>query len=230
MFDIKKVKAVLWDLDDTLYSRYDAARKTFPGMFRENLYPERSEASLEEAAEFMMTKVHHNSMIHKDAFSALLEKYPPDQPYDRDACVDYYYAHITDFAVPFSETLDVVTKLRERGIKTAIVTNISEERLDSQKKKIEVLGIEGLFDEIVYSGELGIHKPDKRIFEHAAKCLNVKTEECVFVGDDPESDAQGAKDAGMEVVWIDTWGHGNLFPDDPRIHRVQSVLEYFNVK
>ena len=34
MFDFDRIKAVLWDLDDTLYSRFDAARQTFPGMFR----------------------------------------------------------------------------------------------------------------------------------------------------------------------------------------------------
>ena len=46
MFDIAKTKAVLWDLDDTLYSRTAAARMAFPGMFRQHLYTNRSDDKL----------------------------------------------------------------------------------------------------------------------------------------------------------------------------------------
>lgn len=227
MFDVSTKKAVLFDLDDTLYSRVDAARMTFFGMLRENLYPDRSDEFIREAVGYMMTKVKHNSMIHEDTFRALLEKYPPDKPYVRAACVDYYYEHICEFAKPFPEPLAVIKKLREMGIKTAIVTNIPVERVESQRRKIAALGIADLFDAIVISGEFGIHKPDRRIFDHAAGLLGVSNGQCVFVGDDPTSDVQGALNADMEVVWIDNWNSGDIFSDDPRVHRVASVLEYF---
>ena len=77
MFDSQKTKAVLWDLDETLYSRRAAARALFPGMFKAYLYPERDDAFLNEAADYMMTRVPRNSMLHEDAFQALL-------PADRD--------------------------------------------------------------------------------------------------------------------------------------------------
>ena len=82
-------KAVLWDLDDTLYSRTAAARRMFPGMFRECLYTERSDDFIEEAVAFMMTQARCNSVTHEDAFRALLEQYPSDKPYERTACLDY---------------------------------------------------------------------------------------------------------------------------------------------
>ncbi len=227
MFDITKTKAVLWDLDDTLYSRVDAARQTFPGMFRENLYADKSDTFIHETVDFMMTKIHRNSMIHEDAFHALLEKYPADKPYIRPDCLNYYYEHISEFATPFPEQVEVIKKLRDLGIKTAIVTNISEDRLDSQRQKISALGIEPLFDVIVFSGELGIHKPDRRIFDHATNLLGVSNDQCVFVGDDPTSDVAGALNAGMEVVWIDNWEYDGSFANEPRVHRVKSVLEYF---
>lgn len=229
MFDKTKIKAVLWDLDDTLYSRVDAARQTFYGMFREHLYINRSDEFYEEAVSFMMTKVQRNSMIYEGAFQALIEKYPPDKEYNRDACVDYYYEHITEFAKPYNEQIEVIKKLRTSGIKTAIVTNIPKERIDSQKRKISVLGLEPLFDAIVISAEFGIHKPDRRIFDHAAKLVGASNEECLFVGDDPTSDVQGAINAGMEAVWIDKWEYDGSFDDEPRVHRVKSVLEYFEL-
>lgn len=227
MFDITKAKAVLWDLDDTLYSRVDAARQTFPGMFRELLYTDKSDSFIAEAVDYMMTKVYRNTMVHEDAFNALLKKYPPDKPYVHSDCVDYYYENISKFAKPFDEQIAVIKKLREMGIKTAIVTNVADDRVEFQRRKITALGIEDLFDVIVFSGELKIHKPDRRIFEHAAKLLGVSANECVYVGDNPDADVEGALNADMEAVWIDTWEYDGRYDNEPRVHRVKSVLEYF---
>lgn len=229
MFDIKKTKAVLWDLDDTLYSRKDAARLTFPGMFKKLLYTGRSDTKIEEMADFMMTKVKRNSMIHEDAFDALFEKYPSDKPYNRADCLDYYYEYISDFAKPFPDVINVIEKLKNAGIKTAIVTNITSDRLYSQRKKVMSLGIQHLFDTVIYSGEIGIHKPDRRIFDYTAKLLGVSNEQCVFVGDDPDSDVTGALNANMEAVWIDRLGDEGRFAGDFRVHRIKSVYEYFNL-
>lgn len=227
MFDITKTKAVLWDLDDTLYSRVNAARQTFRGMLRELLYIDRSDAFIDEAVDYMMTKIYRNTMIHEDTFNALLQKYPSDKPYIRSVCVDYYFENISKYAEPFEEQIEVITKLREMGIKTAIVTNVAEDRIEFQRQKISALKIESLFDVVVMSGELGIHKPDRRIFETAANLLGVSTDQCIFVGDDPNADVAGALNSDMEVVWIDNWEYDGRFSDEPKVHRVKSVKEYF---
>jgi putative hydrolase of the HAD superfamily len=230
MFDMTKTKAVLWDLDDTLYSRVDAANCVFYGMFRQLLYAGKSEEFICDAVAYMMTKVNRNTMVHPDAFAALQEKYPFDKPFSIEACQDYYYGHICEFMELFPEQLSVVKKLRKLGIKQGIITNAKELRLDSQRRKIVTLGLEPLFDVIVISGELGIHKPDRRIFDHTAELLGVKNEECLFVGDDPHSDIAGALGADMETVWLDNWStYDGSFADDPRVHRVKSVLEYFKL-
>lgn len=225
-FDFTK-KAILWDLDDTLYSRRDAVRRVFPGLFRACLYTDRSEEFINEAVSFMMTQVKRNSMTSEDYFQALLERYPADKPYNRAECLAYYYAHVRDYALPCAETVEIIKKRKKQGVKMAIVTNITPELLEHQKKKVQKLGIGDLFDVIVYSAELGIHKPDRRIFDHAAAMLGVSNEECLFVGDDPDSDVAGALSAGMEVVWLDRWGRENPFEDNPRVHRVGSVSDFF---
>ena len=224
MFDVKKYKAVLWDLDDTLYSRRASAEKVFPGMLKEHLYPSASEDFLKEAAAYMMTQVKRNTMIHEDMFQALIAKYPPELPYDRSSCVDHYYLHFPEFVEPFPETFGILDQLRSAGIKTGIITNIPNHRVAPQWAKIRALGLPEKMDVIIVSGELGIHKPDVRIFEHAANALGVKPEECVFVGDDPDTDIPGALAAGMETVWLDVWNSENRFPD---AHQVRSVTEYF---
>lgn len=228
MFDHQKTKAVLWDLDETLYSRRAAARALFPGMFKAYLYPGRDDAFLNEAADYMMTRVPRNSMLHEDAFQALLAKYPPDTPYVRSYCVDYYYAHMRRFVTPSPEPLAVVEKLNALGIRQAIVTNITPDCLESQKAKVKALGIAHLFDAVIYSAEFGAHKPDRRIFDHAAAILGVSNAQCIFVGDDPNSDIAGALNAGMEAVWLDRWEPDGRFDNEPNVHRVRSVLEYFD--
>lgn len=229
MFDPRKTKAVLWDLDETLYSRRSAARALFPGMFKAYLYPGRDDAFLNEAADYMMRKVPRNSMLHEDAFQALLAKYPPEMPYDRSRCVDYYYANMRHFVKPSPEPLETVKKLKTMGIRQAIVTNITPDLLESQKAKVQALGIAHLFDAVIYSAEFGVHKPDRRIFDQAAKLLGVSNDQCVFVGDDPTSDIAGALGAGMEAVWLDRWDDDGRFAHDPKVHRVRSVLEYFDI-
>lgn len=224
-FDFSK-KAVLWDLDDTLHSRAEAARKMFPGMFRECLYEGRSDAFIDEAADFMMTQRWRHSVTHEGAFRALLARYPSGKPYVQQECRDYYYAHIRDYVAPFPETVEIIKGLRARGIRQAIVTNITPELLEHQKKKVAALGIGPLFDAIIYSAEVGAHKPDRRIFDHAAAVLGVSNADCLFVGDDPDADIAGALNAGMEALWLSR-NDDDRFCGNPRVHRVRSAAEYF---
>ena len=105
---------------------------------------------------------------------------------------------------------------------------MSEEHICSQQRKIAALGIADLFDALVISGEIGIDKPDRRIFDHDARLLGVSCDQCVFVGDGPTADISGALGAGMEAVWLDVWKCNGELADDPRVTRVGSVLEYFS--
>ena len=227
MFDITKAKAVLWDLDDTLYSRITAARLTYPGMFRTHLYNGKDDAYIEAAADFMIDHLMRDSMIHESSFAALFEAFPPNKDFCLKDCQEYYFDHIHEFAVAGTEQVAVVKNLRSLGIKTAIVTNVAPDRLQFQRNKIDALGLAPLFDAIVMSGEVGVHKPDRRVFDHATNLLGVSNKDCVFVGDNPNADITGALNAGMEAVWIDVWGDGDRFAGNPKVHRVQSVLEYF---
>lgn len=227
MFDAAKTKAVLWDLDDTLYSRITAARLTYPGMFRTYLYEGKDDAYIEAAADFMISHLVRDSMIHETTFHALFEAFPPNKEFCLKDCQEYYFDHIHEFAVAGEEQVAVVKQLRAMGIKTAIVTNVASHRFAFQRNKIRALGLEPLFDVIVLSGEVGVHKPDRRVFDHATKLLGVDNASCVFVGDNPNADIAGALNAGMEAVWINAWNDGDLFAGNSKVHRVQSVLEYF---
>jgi len=71
-----------------------------------------------------------------------------------------------------------------------------------QLPKIEGSGLAQYFDTIIISGEVGIGKPDPRIFLHIANRLDVSPAETVMVGDSLERDILGAQQAGIRPIWL----------------------------
>jgi putative hydrolase of the HAD superfamily len=110
------------------------------------------------------------------------------------------YAH---FAQPgvwalYPEVLPVLETLRSR-YKLAIVSNF-DRRLHPV---LEHLGIRHYFDPIIISSELGIDKPDPRIFTAALTALAVTPAETIHAGDDPTQDWLAAEAAGLHAYKVD---------------------------
>ncbi|MFG1624696.1 HAD family hydrolase [Kribbella sp. NPDC049227] len=83
----------------------------------------------------------------------------------------------------------LVRRARSLGIRTALLSN-------SWGNTYPRDTWDGMFDDIVISGEVGMRKPDPEIFLLAARRLDLKPEECVFV-DDLELNVEGARALGM---------------------------------
>lgn len=73
---------------------------------------------------------------------------------------------------------------------------------DIQWDKIEALGFDKLFDAIIVAGDVGVYKPDVRVFEMLLGKLGVTSEHSLFVGDTYATDILGAHDTGMYTAWI----------------------------
>ena len=68
--------------------------------------------------------------------------------------------------------------------------------------EMRAVDIEGYFQPIIVSGDLGFRKPDKRIFEAALNGLDLPPENVLFVGNDMYRDIYGAKQFGMKTVFF----------------------------
>ena len=226
MFDFEKYKAVLWDLDDTLYNRRAAAELLFADMLKELVYPGREEAFYRQAAKDMMRLAGRENMLRNETLDGLFLIYPPEKEPDRAACNDYYLDYIHRYIKePYARQMEIVKTLRECGIKNSIVTNGKHPEV--QHRKIAVLGIAEAFDDVIVSGDVGFHKPDRRIYDLAAANLGVKNEECLFVGDSDTTDIPGAVNAGMDAVWLDILDAENIFADVPSVTKIAKIDEYF---
>ena len=72
---------------------------------------------------------------------------------------------------------------------------------DRQFEKLRRLGLLPLVDLLVTSEELGVEKPDPRLFALCAEKAGVPLGDCAFVGDSLEKDALAALRAGMAGLW-----------------------------
>ena len=69
------------------------------------------------------------------------------------------------------------------------------------QRKIDAMGIEALFDYVAISAAEGVKKPDPEIFRRTLERLGVPAHAAVHVGDNPNADIAGAKNAGLRAVW-----------------------------
>jgi putative hydrolase of the HAD superfamily len=108
---------------------------------------------------------------------------------DRSGLVERMFGGVR----PDEEMLAVLRRARAAGIRTGLVSNsMGAGRYDRS-------AFPELFDGVVISGEVGLHKPQPEIFLLGAKRAGAAPEECVFV-DDLRENCEGAEAVGMTAV------------------------------
>lgn len=93
---------------------------------------------------------------------------------------------------------DAVRRMRARGYKIGVLSNGFKE---VQYSKLSSIALSHLVDCVVLSDEIDINKPDKRFFDYALRKAGTKAEECLMVGDNPDTDVAGALESGFRAVW-----------------------------
>jgi putative hydrolase of the HAD superfamily len=105
----------------------------------------------------------------------------------------------------YADVEPALRRLRASGVPVGIISNW-DRRLEGL---LAGLGLAPLLDTVVCSADVGLHKPDPRIFELACARLDASPGICTHVGDHFYSDVLGAKAAGMHAVIIDRKGLGH---------------------
>ncbi|MEK6237018.1 MAG: HAD-IA family hydrolase [Planctomycetales bacterium] len=90
-----------------------------------------------------------------------------------------------------------------------------------QVKKIATIGVEPFVDELVVSEEVGVTKPDARIFEAALSRLGGTIDEAVMIGDSWSSDILGATELGIRAIWLNRYDAP--CPDSSRATEIRSL-------
>ena len=223
-----KVKAVLFDFDDTLQSR-PAAYKRYADRFVKRHFHDLPKEEQEARA---MEMWHRNGDGHAHVngskyipypvyFQELIDLWNWQDPPTIDELTAECRQVLASETVLFPEAADALTALRQKGVLVGLITNGYS---SMQGRKLDVSGLRPLLDVSVVSGDEGIRKPDPEIFRRAAARLGVSPADCVYVGDHPYYDLSGATEAGMRVVYVDAFGL-QLATDVPTVTSVSQIPE-----
>jgi putative hydrolase of the HAD superfamily len=93
--------------------------------------------------------------------------------------------------------------LRERGVRAAVISNSD----GSVRSILAGLGLGSQLEFVLDSGELGVEKPNRRIFEIALERAGVGPDEAVYIGDLYSVDVLGARSAGIDGILLDPGGY-----------------------
>ena len=103
--------------------------------------------------------------------------------------------------------------------KNCLITNGDSQH---QWGKIDLLDIGSKVDQILVSGDLGIRKPDPRIFEQALDLTDTEPSESVMIGDSLHTDIAGAAAVGIGTIWINRHGYSL----EEASHRPDAIISH----
>ncbi len=112
--------------------------------------------------------------------------------------------------VPRTDALDTLAELRRRGHRLGLISVCSQD----VSLVWEDTPLDGAFDELVFSCDVGITKPDPRIYQIACERLEVEPVECLFVGDGANDELPGAERVGMTAVQLRAPGEALTAPGE----------------
>ncbi|MBE5852439.1 MAG: HAD family hydrolase [Lachnospiraceae bacterium] len=193
------VKAVIFDLDDTLYNELDYVLQGFRNV-AEYLGKEYS-VDVDEVHE-RMCKILREQGRGK-IFDSICEAYHITAPVKK--LVEIYRATKPKlFLYPDAE--EVLNKLRQKNMKIGLITDGCSQ---VQHQKIDALYLNDLMDAVLATDDLGKDeegnpycKPNKRVYEFVLEKLQCKPQDAIYIGDNPQKDFVGAKALGMKTLRI----------------------------
>lgn len=190
------MRAVFLDVDDTLVDYDNAARASFRATLGEHAdYDEFR--SLDHYERYLNGLLTFGKMREERMADYLTMIDHPGDPVELER---QRYEGLAEHYLLFDDALPCVDALKERGLLVGLITNNESVH---QRAKIAKVGLEGLFDAVVISGEIGVAKPDPEIFTQACALLDVVPADAMHVGDNRYADAEGAVGAGLRGVWLD---------------------------
>jgi putative hydrolase of the HAD superfamily len=176
------VKAIIFDLDDTLISEKQYIESGFRHIAK--LLSDRYDKK-----EIELYKVLNKLFINspKNVFNRLFETF--EIPYTKKQIIELveeYRNHVPNIDF-YNDVLPCLDVLKNKKIKMGVIT---DGYTNAQRNKLMTVNANNHFDEIVVTDELGreFWKPHPKAFEIMKEKLNVEFHEMIYVGDNPEKD------------------------------------------
>jgi HAD superfamily hydrolase (TIGR01549 family) len=209
------IRAVLFDLDDTLVDHHYASRAAIAGV--RDRFPALQQRALEDLIaenQRILDSMHNEvAMGARNLADARIERYRRlfafvGHPDARAGAAAELHRRVYQANRRCVEgALELVTLLRAR-LRVAVISNNT---VAEQSEKLATFGFAPFVDALVTSEEVGAAKPDPRIFRAALARVGCEPHEAVMIGDAWQQDIVGATGAGIRALWLNR--HGLPHPD-----------------
>lgn len=227
-------KWIFFDLDDTLFD-FSAASLLSLG----NLWEESPEirSRFEDPQTFIdeyhihnkrMWQLHESGMITADFLKP--ERFrltlAPDRNDDETHSEmrklnDRYLWLLGECDAPVEEAKELLEGLSKKYLIGVLTNGFTE----VQYRKLRSTGLDRYIQRMVISDEIGIQKPDSRLFRYAEQATGATPESTVMIGDNPDNDIRGALDAGWHAIYFDRKGKPFDSPSPLFLGTITSLLE-----
>lgn len=228
-----KCKVIFFDVDDTLFDRKRAQHEIlqfivqefhdlFEGIEFDKLLSAFLESDNMATSEFYAGGSFNSIRIGRSKIFLKILGLSEDFAEEITKMYVKYYPRVN---TPVNGAKFVIETL-SKNFKLGVISNGVP---DVQYQKLETLGIRQFFDCIILSEEIGIRKPDPRIFWKATELLKIEQNVCLYVGNSFKDDVIGAKNAGMLSCWFNSNGLSPLEIDVKPDFEISELDEIFKI-
>lgn len=204
-----KIKAIFFDLDDTLYS-YKASNSKIMAELKtiEYFCKKYPQYKLNDAFEDFtnikqdIKKRFPDLPVRCDRNYWIVEFLRAKHNFDKKLAkemLDEFWKVSCDNIQGYYDAEIILKYFKKKGYKLGVITNGIRKW---QVKRLKATGLKKYFDYIITTSEIGYEKPHKGVFEFALKQAKVKPAEAIMIGDNPIRDIAPANKLGMTTVWL----------------------------
>ena len=219
------IKAVIFDMYETLITHYKSPLYFGAHMAKDAEIPEEKFFPLWRGLDYDRTigKLTLEELLERilrenDCYSeTLLNKLVAKRVAAKEECFKYLH----------TEIVPMLRQLKERGLLVGLISNCYAE----EAKVIRESELFPFFDRAYFSCEQGVAKPDAEIFERCMRDLDVKPEECLYIGDGGSRELETTTALGMkavQAVWYLQEGSTQLSKRLVNFLQAETPLEVLN--
>ncbi|MBN1852178.1 MAG: HAD family hydrolase [Pirellulales bacterium] len=225
----RTIDAILFDFGQTLVDSADgflAAEKEAQARLMQDLEIARRDEFLEDYRRMRQEFQRRSDYSRRSLWQAVYER--QGRRPDCNVLEEWeiaYWKRVKDWTRPFPETFRVLEQLENR-YRLGLVTNTQGQKAAEKHRLAELPELERFFRVILVAGESGVPaKPHSEPFIQCLAQLGVAAHRAVFVGDDWHNDVCGARDAGLQPVWLKHHAVRRDWPDEKTTVPVMTSLE-----
>ena len=220
------IKVILWDIDGTLLDFKKSESFAIKRCFEELSIGECTDEMIARYSAInhrLWNELAEGKHTKKEVLNLRFEEFFKSEGIgytDYEKLNGFYQVYLGEYFFFFENGKETLLKLKERYKQYAVTNGTAI----AQHKKLSLSGMDGIFDGVFISDEVGVDKPHMEFFDKVFETIgDYKKDEVVIIGDSVPNDMQGGTNAGIHTILFDP-NKNAIIPKTVRVDRIISKL------